>query len=95
MWPEPEVFDPERHLRPDHPRACPLAADLQPFAFLGFGAGPRRCIGEPLAMAEIKLVLAVLFRRLQFAPTADFCEESACNLTLRPRHGMPVRIECV
>jgi cytochrome P450 len=36
------------------------------YEYLPFGAGPRRCIGAPLAMAELRTALAVMLKRFHF-----------------------------
>jgi cytochrome P450 len=63
LYPEPTRIDPDRWLAPDLPKA----------AFLPFSTGPRGCIGEPFAWAELTVVLAgVLSRwRLRVAPGVD------------------------
>jgi cytochrome P450 len=50
LWENPEVFDPTRFLRGAKP--------VDRFVYMPFGAGPRICIGAPLALAEATLVLA-------------------------------------
>lgn len=50
VFPDPDVFDMHRTPDPNHA--------------LGFGFGPHRCVAEPLARAEMELVLATLFQRL-------------------------------
>lgn len=53
-WPDPLRFRPDRH----------LATDGQPNrALLPFGLGPRGCIGQHLAMAEMVAALPMLARR--------------------------------
>jgi cytochrome P450 len=54
IYPEPAVFRPERFLgvRPD------------PFAWIPFGGGMRRCIGAPMAMLEARIVLRALIQEL-------------------------------
>ncbi|MFN8707181.1 MAG: cytochrome P450 [Planctomyces sp.] len=37
-----------------------------PYEYLPFGAGPRMCIGAPLAMAELRTAMAVMLRRFHF-----------------------------
>lgn len=61
-WTDAEEFDPER-FGPDEQE------QRHRFAYLPFGAGPRRCIGEDLAMFEMQIHLAMLARRfhLRFA----------------------------
>mmetsp|Transcript_59179 Transcript_59179/g.175884 ORF Transcript_59179/g.175884 Transcript_59179/m.175884 type:complete len:423 (-) Transcript_59179:113-1381(-) len=49
-------FDPDRWM--DDSR--------KPSVFLGFGEGGRRCLGERLAMTEMKTFLAVLARRVDY-----------------------------
>lgn len=54
----PERFLPERWLEPESPQTAPHNTQ----AFLPFGTGPRFCPGRNLALAEIKIVLAMLCR---------------------------------
>ncbi|RBQ21298.1 cytochrome P450 [Spongiactinospora rosea] len=62
-WPDPQAFVPERF--------TPEAIAARPrHAFVPFGLGPRACEGSGLAMVEAELVLAVLLKRLEFAPVA-------------------------
>jgi cytochrome P450 len=59
LFPEPEVFRPERFLE----------RRFSPFEHLPFGGGGNRCPGARFAKAEMKLVLFHLLRSWQLAPT--------------------------
>ncbi|MEH2420199.1 MAG: cytochrome P450 [Nostoc sp.] len=48
LYPQPKEFQPERFLK----------RQFSPYEFLPFGGGVRRCLGETLAIFEMKLVLA-------------------------------------
>jgi cytochrome P450 len=48
-----------------------LSESTKPSEFLSFGAGPRYCIGASLAMAEMKIFLALLARRVDFDLVQD------------------------
>ncbi|WP_155752954.1 cytochrome P450 [Scytonema sp. UIC 10036] len=56
LYPQPKEFRPERFLE----------RQFSPYEFMPFGGGTRRCIGEALALFELKLVLATLLSRYQF-----------------------------
>lgn len=85
-WPQPERFDPDRFL--------PARAEGRPeFAWFPFGGGPRVCLGRHLAMMEGTMILAQLARRLGVRPGGGRPYAVELGLTLRPRHGVKLRIE--
>lgn len=67
---DPERFDPERVLG---------AAHIDPFALVGFGGGPRRCIGSAFATQELMVLLATFVRRVD-----------ATLVGPAPRHGVGI-----
>lgn len=84
-FPDPTRFDPDRWHegdRPDRPR----------LAYLPFGAGPRVCIGESFAWMEGRLVLAAVARRWRLELVPGHAVELLPRVTLRPRHGMRMRV---
>lgn len=55
LYPNPEEFRPERW----------LTINPSPYEYLPFGAGPRMCIGAPLAMLILKTVLPTILQRFK------------------------------
>ena len=56
LYENPDQFIPERWAT-----IAPSA-----YAYLPFGAGPRMCIGAPLAMVEIRTALTIMLKRFNF-----------------------------
>jgi len=85
-FPEPERFDPDRWL--------PAAEGTRPkICYFPFGGGGRKCIGESFAVAEGVLVLATLGQQFRFRTRPGHPVELEPYVTLRPRSGLPMRIE--
>ena len=82
LFPDPERFDPERWLRGDTP----------PFAYVPFGGGARRCIGEEFAWTEGVLVLARLARAFRFEMCDEREVETVALVTLRPKGPVAMRV---
>ncbi|XP_022222750.2 cytochrome P450 9c1 [Drosophila obscura] len=61
-FPQPEQFRPER-FDDDHKH------EIKPFSYLPFGIGQRSCIGNRLALMEVKALLYQLVRRFRLEPT--------------------------
>ena len=75
LYPDPDRFLPERFLGRDH----------DPFEYLPFGGGSRRCLGASFAVYEMKLVLATVLRAhaLQLTDRGDL-RSSLRNTTASP-----------
>ena len=88
FWPNPEKFDPDRW--------TPEARERRPkFAYFPFGGGPRTCIGERFAWTEGILLLATIGRKWRLRHVPGQPVEVHPQITLRPRNGMPMRLERV
>jgi cytochrome P450 len=85
FWDEPERFDPERFMNG--------SARGDRYAYFPFGGGPRVCIGEQLAMAEMLMVLATIVERHRLTIPADREVAPVPDLTLTPRGGLRMRVE--
>ena len=85
-------FDEPLEFRPD--RWTPeFRESLPAFAYFPFGGGPRLCIGEGFAWMEAKLVLATLGQRWAMQHNAGHKIELQPLVSLRPKGGMPMRLE--
>jgi cytochrome P450 len=64
-------------------------------AFLGFGQGPRNCIGMKFAMVEMKLALVKLLRKFEVHPSEETPErlEFVEGLVRTPKYGVPVKLK--
>jgi cytochrome P450 len=86
FWDRPETFDPSR-FEPEVARA------RHPFAYFPFGAGPRNCPADELALAAAQIVVATLIRRVRLRLAPGHVEKRDLEFIFRPAKGMPMRIE--
>jgi cytochrome P450 len=78
LWPDPTAFRPERF----------LAGAPEPYAWIPFGGGTRRCIGAAFATLEMREVLRALAARFTLAPDRPEGERMRRrSVTLAPARG--------
>ncbi|WP_144902998.1 cytochrome P450 [Halobellus captivus] len=82
FWEHPETFDPARWRE----------RDRSDDAYLPFGAGPRRCIGETFARVEARVALAELIRRYRFERPDGAELTLSPEMTNQPDDEVPMRI---
>jgi cytochrome P450 len=85
MWKSPEAFDPDRF-------AAPREEQKQhPYALVGFGGGPRRCIGMTFAKAELTTLVARVVERYHLELVPGHNVVQAYGITAHPLGGMRLR----
>lgn len=60
-FPNPDRFDPERFSDENK-------SNINPYAYLPFGVGPRNCIGSRFALLEIKTLIFHLLANFEIVP---------------------------
>lgn len=83
---QPEAFRPSRWT-PEFEAALPRCA------YTPFGGGPRVCIGNHFAWAELVCVLSEALARFDFKPVQPFRPRLLLSVTARPKHPIPIRVE--
>jgi cytochrome P450 len=85
VWPSPFSFDPERW---DEARA---EQKNHPHSYIPFGGGPRVCVGQNFAIAEMLVTLTLLLRGYTWELKAD--QDLTMNFipVPRPKSGIVVR----
>lgn len=100
FWPEPNEFLPERwetkYVNPDVPEWAGydpekwMNTNLYPnevasdFAYLPFGGGPRKCVGDEFATLEATVTLAMVLRRFTFEFDSSKLAETDVDIMKHP-----------
>ena len=86
IWPDPERFDPDRF------GSDRSGSGAGRYHHLPFGGGPRGCIGQHMATAELLVAVAILVRSFRLESELDEVPLDV-GLSLRPRGALPCRID--
>ncbi|XP_047967510.1 cytochrome P450 734A1-like [Salvia hispanica] len=65
-------------------------ATTHPMAYMPFGLGARRCVGQNLAIFQAKLAVAMILQRFSFHLAPTYQHAPSVLMLLHPQHGAPV-----
>jgi cytochrome P450 len=83
VYPEPEEFRPERF----------VGVQPDPYSWLPFGGGVRRCVGAAFAVYEMKLVLGAILAAYDLTLAQGPARITRRAITFWPEHGTRIRVE--
>ncbi|UJR78359.1 cytochrome P450 [Sandaracinus amylolyticus] len=81
---DPDAFDPDRYL-PGREE------DKKDFAYIAFGGGRHKCLGNAFAILQIKAILALLLGQFEFGLCGDAIAPSFQGLVIGPKEPCRVR----
>jgi sterol 14-demethylase len=84
VFPEPDAFEPERFLPP-------RSEDKKDFAYIAFGGGRHKCLGNAFAILQIKAILALLLGQFDFGLCGDAVASDFRGLVIGPKEPCRVR----
>jgi cytochrome P450 len=82
-WRDPDAYDPSRFLEDD----------INTYAYVPFGVGPRRCLGFKMAYQVGLWTLAEAFRRYRFVAEPGWTPEPRFVFSTTVKGGVPMTIE--
>ncbi|KAI8534046.1 hypothetical protein RHMOL_Rhmol10G0058300 [Rhododendron molle] len=86
---DPEFWGPDSYeFKPERSANGIAAACKLPHLYMPFGAGPRGCLGQFMALAELKLLIALILSDFSFTLSPDYVHSPAFHMVIEPEHGV-------
>ena len=85
LWRDPLRFDPDRF-------APPRDEGHKPYTLIGFGGGPRVCVGLAFAQMQMRIVVSQLLRNFRFDVVPGQSFQPIPVPTKMPKDGLLVRV---
>ncbi|KAL0330171.1 UNVERIFIED_CONTAM: cytochrome [Sesamum radiatum] len=64
-----------------------------PNAYMPFGFGQRVCVGQHLAMVELKLLMALILTNFSFTLSPNYVHSPVMKTIIEPKHGVQIMVK--
>ncbi|KAH6789060.1 hypothetical protein C2S51_004066 [Perilla frutescens var. frutescens] len=91
---DPDIWGPDSYqFKPERFANGTTGACKLPHSFTPFGFGPRLCLGLNLAMAELKILVALILSNFHLSLSPKYVHAPVMNLVLEPGSGVDLLIQ--
>lgn len=85
----PEIWGPDSYdFNPDRFVNGITGACKLPHLYMPFGVGPRVCLGQNLALVELKVLIALILSNFSFSLSPTYIHSPALSLVIEPGNGV-------
>lgn len=89
MHTDPEIWGPDSYeFNPNRFANGITGACKLPYMYMPFGVGPRVCLGQNLALVELKILISLILSKFSFSLSPKYVHSPALNLVIEPAHGV-------
>lgn len=91
---DPEIWGPDAYeFKPDRFANGITGACKLPYLYMPFGLGPRVCLGQNLAMIELKVVIALIVTNFSFSLSPNYSHGPTQRLVIEPENGVDLLVK--
>ncbi|KAM7521954.1 hypothetical protein LguiA_011856 [Lonicera macranthoides] len=91
---DPENWGPDSYkFNPDRFANGITGACKYPHLYMPFGVGPRVCLGQNLALVELKILISLIVSNFSFSLSPTYIHSPALNLVIEPEHGVNLYVK--
>ncbi|KAK3039865.1 hypothetical protein RJ639_028258 [Escallonia herrerae] len=86
---DPEIWGEDAYqFNPDRFANGITGACKLPHLYMPFGVGPRVCLGQNLALVELKILISLIVSNFSFSLSPTYIHSPSLNLVIEPQHGV-------
>ena len=91
---DPEIWGPDSYkFNPDRFANGITGACKLPHLYVPFGVGPRVCLGQNLALVELKILISMILANFSFSISPRYKHSPALHLVIEPGNGVDLLVK--
>ncbi|KAG6415527.1 hypothetical protein SASPL_122939 [Salvia splendens] len=91
---DPEIWGPDSYeFNPQRFANGITGACKYPYLYMPFGVGPRLCLGQNLALVELKILISFILSKYSISLSPKYVHSPLLNLVIEPKFGVHLLVK--